>query len=474
MKNLEVIIGIETHIVLNTKTKMFSHAKNTHYSEPNTEVSFMDIALPGIMPTVNKKGIEKALILADALNMKINYQNIQFDRKNYFYLDLPKGFQITQQYYPIGTFGVLAIKDRNIEIERIHLEEDTAKKINTNNKFYMDYNRAGIPLIEIVSMPNMHSADEACEYLSNLRNILIFKDISDAKMEDGSMRADINISLRPFGAKWYGNKVEIKNINSLANVKKAIEFEIKRQTKSILTGTIINQETRRFNDTTNETEFMRNKSNAIDYRYITEPNIINFKLEDNFVKNIIKNSNKSPAEIFNKLISNKELNEQEVNLLLDNYDLYKLFDKINVPIQDEKLVYNWVVNEINGILLKNNMKITNINDFFLENIITLLKLLINKEINSKQAKNLLIELFNTKKDIKELIEVLNYKQITDVDIIKKILLSHFANNNDLLEQYSERPERVEKFFVGMVMKDTNSQANPNVTMTVLKELLKNK
>ncbi len=478
MKNFEVIIGVEVHIVLKTNTKMFSYAKNTHHQEPNTAVSWMDLALPGILPRPNKKAIEKGIILADALKMNINYKNIQFDRKNYFYVDLPKGFQITQQYYPIGSYGKIKINNEKIvTIERIHLEEDTAKKINENNKLLMDYNRAGIPLIEIVSTPCLHSADEVYDYLSELKRILIFKDISDAKMEDGSMRVDVNISLRPFGVDWYNNKVEIKNINSLNNVKKAINFEIKRQTKLLLTNNIVNQETRRFNDINGETEFMREKSNAVDYRYITEPNIINLKLDDDYVSKIIKESNKSPEEISIFLKEKLQFDQEKIDLLLDNYDLYNLFTKINDNFKNESItIYNWLANEIAGLLDKFNLNIAELNDFQIEQLIDFFKkLIIKKEINSKQAKNLLFEFFNqSEKTFSTLIKELGYEQISDPNIIKNIILSYMDKNKSMLDQYAERPERVEKFFVGMVMKETNSQANPNVTMTLLKELLNSK
>lgn len=479
MKNFEVIIGVEVHVVLKTNTKMFSYAKNSHYMEPNTSVAWMDLALPGLMPRPNKKAVEKGIILADALNMKVNTNNIQFDRKNYFYMDLPKGFQITQQYYPIGSYGKIEINDKKIvTIERIHLEEDTAKKTSDSNTLLMDYNRAGIPLIEIVTTPCLNSADEVYDYLSTLKRILIFKDISDAKMEDGSMRVDVNISLRPLGATWYGNKIEIKNINSLNNVKKAINFEIKRQTKLLLTNQHINQETRRFNDVTGETEFMRDKSNAIDYRYITEPNIINFKLEQEYVDDIIKNSAKSPFEIKEKLIDKYKFDNEKANSLLDNFELYNLFKTINDHFKNDEAIniYNWLSNELVGLLDKNNIKIQDINDFQINELIDFFnKVLVTKEINSKQAKNLLSEFFiNKTKSISELIKQLGYEQISDPKIIKDIIISYMEKNEELLKQYNERPERVEKFFVGMVMKETNSQANPVITMKILKELLSSK
>ena len=273
MKNFEVIIGIEVHTVLNTKTKMFSSSLNCHYSKQNTNISPIDLALPGTLPQPNFEGIKKGIWLAIELNMDINYKNIQFDRKNYFYLDLPKGFQITQQYFPIGKNGYIEIisesgEKKRIDIERIHLEEDTAKQTIKDDKLFLDYNRSGMPLIEIVTKPNIASGYEAQQYLKELVKILKFANISDAKLEDGSLRADVNISIRPFGQKEFGNKVEIKNINSINNVKKAIDFEINRQTQLLLKNEKVIQETRRFDDSQNITVHMREKTNAVNYRYI--------------------------------------------------------------------------------------------------------------------------------------------------------------------------------------------------------------
>lgn len=344
MKNLEVVIGIEVHTALNTKTKMFSPALNTHIGAPNTCVHPIDLALPGTLPIVNIAAVHKAIILADSLNMEINHKRIEFDRKNYFYSDLPKGYQITQQYFPIGTNGNIKIKDINnndkeIIIQRIHMEEDTAKQFTKNNLKYIDYNRAGSPLIEIVTDPCISSSFEAMQYLEELKKILIFKDISDAKMEEGSLRADVNISLRPYGCKTLGEKVEIKNINSITNVGKAIDFEIKRQTEIICLNKIVEQETRRFDDTNNTTIFMRKKSNQVDYRYITEPDILCFAIKDSIVKELLKNSLPSPKAV-KKILLNDGLDENQIKHLLDNYELYKIFIYFKKKINDVNLIFN--------------------------------------------------------------------------------------------------------------------------------------
>jgi aspartyl-tRNA(Asn)/glutamyl-tRNA(Gln) amidotransferase subunit B len=244
MNNFKILIGIEVHTELNTNSKMFSSSLVSSCGEPNTNINEIDIGLPGTLPSPNKGAVIKGIQLATALNMEIN-NNLRFDRKNYFYQDLPKGFQITQQYHPIGKNGQIEISNKVIRIERIHLEEDTAKQQIIDGKLCLDYNRCGVPLIEIVSRPDITSPDEAVEYLRELKRVLIFLNISDGKMEDGSFRADVNISVAPFGSLKMGTKVEIKNLNSFANIASAIDYEYKRQIRSLIKGEYIDQETRR-------------------------------------------------------------------------------------------------------------------------------------------------------------------------------------------------------------------------------------
>lgn len=474
MKNFITTIGIEVHTALNTKTKMFSRALNDHNAKPNTLVSFMDLALPGILPLVNKEAVNKAIILADALSMKINYQNIVFDRKNYFYPDLPKGFQITQQYNPIGQNGFVVIKDSNnkekkIHIERIHMEEDTAKQTIVDNKRLMDYNRAGSPLIEIVTTPCINNGYEASQYLQELRKILVFKDISNAKMEEGSLRANVNISVRLEGQEEYGTKVEIKNINSINNVAKAIDYEINRQTSLLLNGIEVQQETRRFNDTNNTTEFMRSKTDAVDYRYMTEPNILHFQLSKKYVDELLKNAPKGHDVIISNLLK-QGLDEKQINLLIDNHELYKLFNTISANKNiNAKLVFNWVSVELVGLINKLGITINQIEKNKIDELCTLLELLDKQEINSKQAKTLLEKIFELNTSVTDLIKQLGFEQIKDKNILTSIIDKYIDSNQDLVKQYNERAERVEKFLVGMVMKDTNSQANPVITMELVKE-----
>ncbi|MGL4952166.1 MAG: Asp-tRNA(Asn)/Glu-tRNA(Gln) amidotransferase subunit GatB [Mycoplasma sp.] len=475
MKNFIVTIGIEVHTVLNTKTKMFSSSLSKYADDVNTNVSFMDIALPGILPVINKSAVEKSICLAKALDMKINYEDIAFDRKNYFYPDLPKGFQITQQYNPIGTNGKIDILDidgnvKSITLERIHMEEDTAKQIINNDYRYMDFNRAGVPLVEIVTMPCMENAHEAMNYLQALRRILIFKNISDAKMENGSLRADVNISVRLLGQQELGTKVEIKNINSITNVGKAIEFEIKRQTNILINGEDIKQETRRFNDVEMITEFLREKTNAVDYRYMTDPNVFHFKLLKEEVDKILESSPPSPTEVENTL-QKMNLEKSQIDWLLDNFEIYNFFNLVVKNKVDPKILFNWINSELIGQLNKSNISF---NQFQVEKgseFIVMMELLTLGDINNKQAKTLLEHIIQSYDKVVDLVKKLGFEQIKDETVLTEIIRKHMESNVDLVSQYSERPERVEKFIVGMVMKDTKSQANPNITMNLVKKLL---
>ena len=474
INNFEVIIGIEVHTVLNTKTKMFSSSLNLHNAAPNTLVNVIDLGLPGILPAPNAMAIVKAIWLAKSINAEINYQNIQFDRKNYYYLDLPKGYQITQQFFPIGKNGKINIMSNNVEkvitIQRMHLEEDTAKQIIKNGYIELDYNRCGLPLIEIVTDPVIYSANEAMEYLKKLVQILRFNNISDAKLEDGSLRADVNISVRPIGQKSLNNKVEIKNINSISNVGKAINFEINRQIGLYFQNKEVLQETRRFDDQTNQTILMRTKEDAINYRYFHEPNITKICLTDNEYQQILKLKNKDINEIVIDLV-NWGLSQANIDLLLNDYDLYKkyiqLLDLTNLPI----LAFNWLTVDLMGYLKKDNLQINDLDDLVLVELAKMLTKLNNQEINGKQAKIILEEIYKNKLTTIEIIKKYNFEQIKDEKIILNLVEKIISNNLEMVNQFSDRPERVIKFLVGMVMKETNAQANPKITTDIINNLL---
>ena len=473
INNFIPTIGLEIHCSLNTKSKMFSDSKSCHNDKPNTNISFLDLALPGVLPTVNKEAVKKGIILANTLGMEID-KTLIFDRKNYFYQDLPKGFQITQQYHPIGRNGSIKLDDGTIiNIERIHLEEDTAKEQTINGKTYLDYNRAGMPLIEIVCRPDIHSAQQAVEFLTKLKRNLVFMNISNGKMEDGSLRVDVNISVAPIGSKKLGERVEIKNINSFANVAKAINYEINRQIDLILKNQEIENCTRRWDETKNQTIFMRRKDTQIEYNYFSEPNICPILLEDEFINNVLQHLNKTPDEIAKELKS-KNLKSELIDQLLNDFELYKVFNTIESKINDINLVVSWIMVELVGYLKNNNLQIASINENHINLIVKLLDLLKSGEINGKQAKVIFPEMLKDQKDPTIIMEEKNIVQIKDEKVLEEILDKIIDQNVKMLDQFANREERVLKYFLGMLMKETKGQANPNIANEILNKIIKNR
>ncbi len=473
LNNFFATIGLEIHAVLSTKSKMFSNSKSCHNDKPNTNISYMDLALPGILPTVNKAAVEKGIALAHALNMNID-KHLFFDRKNYYYHDLPKGFQITQQFHPIGTNGKITLDNGNvIGIERIHLEEDTAKETTNNGKIYLDYNRSGMPLIEIVTKPDIHSSLDAVEFLTKLKRNLIFLDISNAKMEDGSLRVDVNISIAPVGSKQLGQRVEIKNINSFANVIKAINYEIKRQTELILKNEKILFATMRWNEQTNKTEFMRMKDSENQYNFIPEKNIGNIYLTDEFVNSTIAKINKTPDVIKQEL---KQLNikDELIEQLLNDFDLYKVFTTVNTKINDPGLTISWVIIELVSYLKNKNKQITDLTNRQIELITKLLTLLKSEEINGKQAKIIFPEMLDDNKGPDIIMKEKNFIQIKDEKVLEELLNKIIDKNPNMLEQYDNRKERVLKYYLGILMAETKGQANPKTSNEVLIKIITNK
>ena len=325
--NFEPVIGLEIHVELKTKSKMFSNAPVTYGKEPNTQTVPLDLAFPGTMPTVNKEAVIYAIRVSNALHMSIDHE-LHFDRKNYFYSDLPKGYQITQNLRPIGSNGYLEIEVggivKRIGIERLHIEEDTCKQLHFNDFTLLNYNRAGTPLVEIVSRPELRSGEEAMKYVEKIRSIVVYSDVSDGKMEEGSLRCDVNISLRPFGSEKFGTKVEIKNINSISYIQKAVDFEIARQTKMLLNNEPIRQETRRYDSAKDETILMRVKTDAVDYKYFPEDNITPIKLSDEFVNDAINSCPELADSKVNRYINQYGLSAYDASLLIADKDVLRI------------------------------------------------------------------------------------------------------------------------------------------------------
>ena len=468
INNFELVIGIEIHIELNTKTKCFSPVSNDFNGPINQLVSPIDLGYPGTLPLLNQAVVIKAIKLAKTLNMEINHE-LHFDRKNYYYTDLPKGFQITQQFRPIGKNGILELDldgfEKKIEIERIHIEEDTARQLHQNDTTFINYNRAGVPLIEIVSKPQISSAQEATKYVDTIRQIVQILNISDAKMAEGSLRADVNLSTRLRGDQNYGTRVEIKNLNSLNNIKKAIEFESQLQIKKIINNEIINQETKRFDEATNQTVAIREKTDAIDYRYFPEPNLPVIKLDPNFVKDIkIEALPKAIKAHFQTYQVSSEYIEQIIN----NPDYLTFLNAVNHP--DVAEIVKIFFAEIVPLIKKDNLdlKDLNINPKHFHDLINIFK---EGVISGKQLKLVIPKLANLTISVDQLLEQMKLKLISDENVIIEWIESVKAKNPNLLNDYQNKPEATTKFVVGEIMKLSKGQANPILSVKLVNKLL---
>ncbi|WP_374697077.1 Asp-tRNA(Asn)/Glu-tRNA(Gln) amidotransferase subunit GatB [Spiroplasma endosymbiont of Polydrusus formosus] len=474
MINFEVVIGIENHVELKTKTKMFSTGAVSYGKKPNSMVNPTDVGYPGTMPTVNKKGIELSLIACQALNLTIN-PIVQFDRKNYYYPDLAKGFQITQQYYPIGKNGVLTIIDEKgkplkVKIERLHIEEDTAKQTHEEDCTLLDYNRSGIGLIEIVTQPVLSSAFQVRKYLEALREILVYTQVSDAKMNEGSLRCDVNISLRPVETKTFGNKVELKNINSIANIEKAIEYEIKRQTEILLMGKTVPQETRRFDEKTKTTVLMRHKTDSIDYKYFSEPNIFPIKLDKTWMKKVLKNTQELPSTKRNRYLTKLKLKTTDIEIILQDYALMNFFEKAIKLSSHYETIAHYLIGYTSTYLNQKGLTLTE-TALTPQNLVEMITLINNNVISNKQAKKVLQRILVEDYSPTKIVAELELKQISDPAEIKAIIEPVFTANLEILVQYKQRPERVIKFFMGELMKLTKEQVAPEIGQKVVLELI---
>lgn len=469
--NFETIIGIEIHCELNTKTKMFSSAPNSFGKEPNTQVSKVDMAFPGILPTVNKKAVEYAIMACSALNLSIDNE-LWFDRKNYFYSDLPKGYQITQDKRPIGRDGFIEVDTINgikrIGIERIHMEEDTAKQSHYGDYTLIDYNRCGVPLIEIVSKPDMRSGEEAAKYVEKLRSILSYLGVSDCKMEEGSMRCDINISLRPIGSEKFGVKTEIKNLNSINNIQRAVEFEIARQEKLLLKGLEVEQETRRFDEASKQTVLMRKKTDAVDYKYYTEANIMPIKLSDTFINNAINLVPELPDARFNRFVTKLNLSEYDAKQLINQKAVADYYEEVLKEYNDPKITANWILGDVYSYLNKNNLTIK---DFKLStsNLAKLLTLLKEGKISSKQGKEIFNIIIETNEDPEAIAKAKGMVQESDEGLIMEYINEVLRDNPQAIATYKSGRDNILGFLVGQVMKKSKGKANPAITSKLLKE-----
>ena len=469
-------IGIEVHAELKSKSKVYSHSLNSFNSEPNTNVNVIDLGYPGTLPILNKEVIKMALEAALAFHCHIN-QFMHFDRKNYFYPDLPKGYQITQQDTPIGYDGYLEIEingtKKKIGIERIHIEEDTCKSIHSENGTLLNFNRAGVPLIEIVSKPDMETPEEAMAYLEKLRETLLYLGISDVKIEEGSMRCDTNVSLKEQDSSVFGTKVEVKNIGSIRNVGLAIEYEMKRQAELINQGIVIHEETRRFNDSNNTTILMRTKETGNDYRYFPEPDIPPILLSDEYIEEVKANLPILGDEIRDQFIT-LGLNEKVIKTLLGNKDLADFFCSMKIMKEGSKLAIkaaNLLTGDVLSYLNKEKIIIADIK-LKEDNLTELVTAIEEGTISSKQGKEILEHLIQDGGTVKDLIEQLGMKQNNNVEDLKQLVKTVIEAHPDSVADFKAGKDRAIKFLMGQIMKETKGSANPVIVNQLLNEMIR--
>ena len=477
MSEWETVIGLEVHVQLATKSKIFSGASTLFGSSPNTQACNIDLGMPGVLPVLNEEVLKMAIKFGLSINANINSPT-QFARKNYFYPDLPKGYQISQLDNPIVEGGVLEItlKDgskKKIRITRAHLEEDAGKSLHDDFEGLsgIDLNRAGTPLLEIVSEPDLSSPEEAVAYLKKIHSIIRYLEISDGNMAEGSMRCDANVSLRKRGSKELGTRTETKNVNSFKFVEKAIQHEMKRQIKILESGERVTQETRLYDSQLDETRPMRSKEYANDYRYFPEPDLLPVVLTEDFIKSVKDLMPELSEEKEKRFIKEYKLSDYDANVLSVDPNLSNFFEEVVVRSKNPKLASNWIMGELSAFLNKENLSIleTKVDSINLGNLISRIE---DSTISGKIAKEIFEEMWNSKKSPDEIIEEKGLKQVTDSSEIEKVINQVLEQNQSQLEQYKSGKVKLFGFFVGQVMKASRGKANPEQVNKLLEERLK--
>ena len=471
----ETVIGLEIHVQLSTKSKLFSGGSTEFGAESNTHVDLIDMGLPGVLPVANREAFYKAIRFGLAIGAEIN-QTSTFDRKNYFYPDLPKGYQITQMTKPIVEKGSIKIiidnEEKVINITRAHLEEDAGKSIHDlfEGETGVDLNRAGTPLLEIVSEPEISSAKEAVAYFKAIRQLVTFLDICDGNMAEGSMRCDVNVSIKKTNESELGTRAELKNINSFKFIEKAINYEIDRQIRVLENGESVVQETRLYDSEKNETRSMRSKEEANDYRYFPCPDLLPVVISDDELKEIINNLPELPEEKEKKYISEIGLEESEAKIISSSKAMANMFEQASSKTNDAKLVARWLVGDVSALLNKENIEIDESN-LSAENFGKLIERISDNTISGKIAKSVLEEIWENGSDVDEIIESKGLVQIQDESLLEEIANKIIKSNPEQVLAYKGGKDKLFGFFVGQVMKETQGKANPKSVNEILKKLL---
>ncbi|MDA8607406.1 Asp-tRNA(Asn)/Glu-tRNA(Gln) amidotransferase subunit GatB [Gammaproteobacteria bacterium] len=472
----ETVIGLETHVQLSTKTKLFSRASTAFGASPNTNVNLIDCGLPGVLPSVNKEAFYKAIRFGMAINAQINQTSI-FDRKNYFYADLPKGYQITQMDLPIVLGGSIDIQleesIKTINITRAHLEEDAGKSIHDEYDGFsaIDLNRAGTPLLEIVSEPEISDAKEAVAYMKAMHQLVTYLNVSDGNMAQGSLRCDANVSIRKKGEKELGTRTEIKNINSFKFIEKAINFEIKRQIKLLENGDKVTQETRLYDSSKDETRPMRSKEFANDYRYFPEPDLLPVVISDEEIQKIRNEFPELPKEKEARYQDKFGLSAYDSQIISSSKSMADFFDAAAEKIENYSLLSNWLIGEISAYLNKEQIEIHK-SKLTSDNVAMLINRIDDQTISGKIGKSIFEEMCLSGSTPDEIIESQGLKQISDDGAIEEIIMTVLSENPSQVKAFLDGKDKLFGFFVGQVMKLTEGKANPKAVNSILKDKLK--
>ncbi len=471
----EVIIGLEVHAQVSSNSKLFSGSATKFGAEPNSQVSLIDSAFPGMLPVINKECINQAIRTGLGLNAKINNNSV-FDRKNYFYADLPQGYQISQYKNPIVGEGKVLLDmpygSKEIGIERLHLEQDAGKSIHDMDpsSTYVDLNRSGIALMEIVSKPDLRSPEEVNAYIKKLRTIMRYLGTCDGNMQEGSLRADVNVSVRRVGDKNFGTRCEIKNVNSIKFMQMAIEYEANRQVELLDEGKKIEQETRLFDTKKNETRSMRSKEDAHDYRYFPDPDLLPLKIEQKLIDDLKKTLPELPDNKKERFMSDYGLNSYEANVLVSEKEISNYYEEV-AKLSDKKLAATWMMGDLFAMLNDKGLNISK-SPISPKNFAELIQSINSGEISGRIAKEVFELMVESGDNPKKIIESKGMKQQSDPKELEKIINEILTKNKDKVDQYKSGKEKLFGFFVGQVMKQSGGKANPQITNDILKKLLK--
>ena len=470
----EVVIGLEVHAQVTSESKLFSTSATKFGAEPNTQVSLVDAAFPGMLPVINEYCVKQAIKTGIGLKAKINKRSV-FDRKNYFYADLPQGYQISQFKDPIVGEGkvILDMPDgqKEVGIERLHLEQDAGKSIHDLDpkNTFVDLNRSGVALMEIVSKPDLRSPDEVNAYIKKLRSIMRYLGTCDGNMQEGSLRADVNVSVRKKGSKEFGTRCEIKNVNSIKFMQMAIEYEANRQVDLIEDGQTIDQETRLFDTKKNETRSMRSKEDAHDYRYFPDPDLLPLEVSDDFIENLKSEIPELPDEKKKRFIEKFKLSPYEANILVSDIETSNYFEKV-IKKSNVKLATNWIIGELFAALNEKNLEITE-SPISPGNLSKLINLIKDGTISGKIAKTVFEQMMEGDKDPKKIVEEKGLKQESDPKALEALIEKVIDDNRDKATEYKSGKVKLFGFFVGQVMKVSGGKANPQLVNEILKKKL---